>query len=318
MKTVSFASLAYDNKKKKTRREKFLEEMDEVIPWEELLPLIKPYYPVAGNGRQPMPMARMLRIYFMQQWYGLSDPAMEDALYDIESMRRFAEIDIELDVVPDETTILNFRHLLERHNLTKKMFDKIKSYLSEKGLLLRKGTIVDATIINAPSSTKNRDNIRDKEMKQTKKGNRWYFGMKAHVGTDIGKGLAHSVVVTDAAVHDSQVMDNLLRKEEVAVFGDKAYASEKKRKEYEARGIRWCVNLKATRWRPLNEEEVESNHRWSQIRAKGEHAFLVVKHLWRYQKVKYKGLYKNAVQVFSLFMLANLYLVRHEPVMVRA
>jgi IS5 family transposase len=318
MRTVSFASLAYENKKKKTRREKFLEEMNQVIPWEELLQIVNKYYPVAGNGRHPMPMERMLRIYFMQQWYGLSDPAMEDALYDIESMRRFADINIEVDVIPDETTILNFRHLLERHNLTKQIFEKTKRYLSEKGLLLREGTIVDATIINAPSSTKNQDRTRDKEMRQTKKGNQWYFGMKAHVGTDTGRGLAHSVVVTDAAVHDSQVMDGLLHGEEEAVYGDKAYVSEEKKKEYEARGVKWCVNLKANRGHQLNQEEVECNHKRSQIRAKGEHAFLVVKHLWRYQKVRYKGLYKNAVQVFSLFALANLYLVRHELRMMMA
>ena len=229
MMTVSFASLAYENKKKRTHREKFLQEMDQVIPWEELEQIIKPYYPKAGNGRQPMPLGRMLRIYFMQQWYGLSDPAMEDALYDIESMRRFAGIDLEVDVIPDETTILHFRHLLEKHQLTKKIFEKTQQYLAEKGLLLREGTIVDATIISAPSSTKNQDKTRDKEMKQTKKGNQWYFGMKAHVGTDTRKGLAHSVVVTDAAVHDSQVMDELLHGEEQAIYGDRAYTSEKKR-----------------------------------------------------------------------------------------
>jgi len=318
MRTVSFASLAYENKKKKTRREKFLEEMNQIIPWEELLQIVKEYYPVAGNGRHPIPMERMLRIYFMQQWYGLSDPAMEDALYDIESMRRFADVNIEVDVIPDETTILNFRHLLERHNLTKQIFEKTKRYLSEKGLLLREGTIVDATIINAPSSTKNQDKTRDTEMRQTKKGNQWYFGMKAHIGTDTGRGLAHSVVVTDAAVHDSQVMDELLHGEEEAVYGDKAYVSEEKKKEYEARGVKWCVNLKANRGHPLTQEEVECNHKRSQIRAKGEHAFLVVKHLWRYQKVRYKGLYKNAVQVFSLFALANLYLVRRYLEMMRA
>src|SRR4030042_145371 len=209
MMTASFANLAYENKKKQTRREKFLQEMDRVIPWEELLQINKKYYPKAGNSRQPMPLERMLRIYFMQLWYGLSDPAMEDALYDIESMRRFADIDIETDGIPDETTILNFRHLLERHELTKKIFEKTQRFLSEKGLLLREGTIVDATIISAPTSTKNQTNTRDKEMHQTKKGNQWYFGMKAHVGTDTGKGLVHNVVVTDAAVHDSQVMDEL-------------------------------------------------------------------------------------------------------------
>ncbi len=318
MQRVSFASLVYEHKKKKTRREKFLEEMNQAIPWEELLQVVREHYPKAGNGRQPMLLERMLRIYFMQQWYGLSDPGMEDALYDSESMRRFADIDLEVDVVPDETTILNFRHLLERHNLTKKIFEKTQRYLTEKGLLLREGTIVDATIINAPSSTKNRDNTRDKEMRQTKKGNQWYFGMKAHVGTDTGRGLAHSVVVTDAAVHDSRVMDELLHGGELAVYGDKAYANEGKKKEYEANGIEWCINRKANRGQQLTQEDIDCNHRQSQIRAKGEHAFLVVKHLWHYQKVRYKGLYKNATQVFSLFALANLYLVRNDLRMMRA
>jgi transposase, IS5 family len=318
MMTMTFASLAYENKKKQTRREKFLEEMDKVIPWAELLRLIKGHYPKAGNGRQPMPLERMLRIYFMQQWYGLSDPLMEDALYDSESMRRFAGIDLEIDAVPDETTILHFRHLLEKHELTKKIFEKTKHYLSEKGLLLREGTIVDATIISAPSSTKNRDNSRDSEMKQTKKGNQWYFGMKAHVGTDTGKGLVHSVVVTDASVHDSQVMDGLLHGEEQAVYGDSAYTSEKRKTGYEAKGIKWSVNRKGYRHYQLSPEDVAYNHKQSQTRAKGEHAFRVVKHLWHYQKVRYKGLFKNAAQVFSLFALANLYMVRRELQTVRA
>ena len=318
MKRTTFASLAYENKKKKTRREKFLEEMDQVIPWKKLIGIISPYYPRVGNGRHPMPLSMMLRIYFMQQWYSLSDPAMEDSLYDIESMRRFAGIDLEVDVVPDETTILNFRHLLEKHDLTKKIFEETKQYLKDKGLFLREGTIVDATIINAPSSTKNQDNTRDQEMKQTKKGNQWYFGMKAHVGTDTGKGLVHSIVVTNAAVHDSRVMDDLLHGEEGAVYGDKAYVSEEKKQEYEGKGIGWCIKRKANRGHRLSEEDEEYNHRQGRIRAKVEHAFLVVKHLWQYRKVRYKGLYKNAVQVFSLFALANLYLVRRELRMIEA
>jgi IS5 family transposase len=269
MMTVSFASLVYENKKKKTRREKFLEEMDKVIPWEELIRDIKQYYPKAGNGRQPIPLARMLRIYFMQQWYGLSDPAMEDALYDIESLRRFADIDMEVDVIPDETTILHFRHLLEKYELTRNLFEKTNQYLSEKGLLLREGTIVDATIINAPSSTKNQDKTRDKEMKQTKKGNQWYFGMKAHVGTDTGKGLVHTIVVTNAAVHDSQVMDELLHGEEQAVYGDSAYTSEKRKTGFEAKGIKWCVNRKGCRYRQMSPADVEYNHKQSQTRARG-------------------------------------------------
>ena len=311
MKNLSFASLAYENKKKKTRREQFLAEMDQVIPWQELIQIIEKYYPKAGNGRQPMPLERMLRIYFMQQWYGLSDPAMEDTLYDIESMRRFADIDIAMDVVPDETTILNFRHLLEKYNLTQQLFEKTNRYLSAKGLLLREGTIVDATIITAPSSTKNQDRTRDPEMRSTRKGNQYYFGMKAHVGTDT-RGLAHNLVVTNAAVHDSQVIDELVHGEEQAIYGDKAYSNEEKKNEYEAKGIKWCVNLRGCHWRQLTETEEAINHQQSQTRAKVEHIFLVVKHLWRYQKVRYKGLYKNAVQVFSLFTLANIYLVRHD------
>jgi transposase, IS5 family len=312
MMTVSFASLAYENKKKKTRREKFLEEMDKVIPWNDLLEEIKRYYPRVGNGRQPMPLKMMLKIYFMQQWYKLSDPAMEDALYDSESLRRFAGIDMAVDVIPDESTILHFRHLLEKYDLTKKIFEKTKQYLSDKGLLLREGTIVDATIISAPSSTKNRDNTRDKEMHSTKKGNQWYFGMKAHVGTDTGKGLVHSIVVTNAAVHDSQVMDGLLHGEEQSIYGDSAYSSETRKTAYESKGTKWCVNRKGCRHYQLSPEDVEYNHRQSQTRAKVEHAFRVVKHLWGYQKVRYKGLFKNTAQVFSLFALADLYLARHD------
>ena len=312
MKRISFAGLAYENKKKKTRREKFLDEMDKVIPWGKLTKVINTHYPKAGNGRQPMPLEQMLRIYFLQQWYGLSDPGMEDALYDIESMRRFAGIDLEADVVPDETTILHFRHLLEKHNLTKGLFDQINHHLTERGLLVREGTIVDATIINAPSSTRNQEKVRDPEMKQTKKGNQWYFGMKAHVGTDTEKGLVHSIVITNAAVHDSRVMDELLHGEETAVYGDKAYASEEKKKDYESRGIDWRVKRKANRGQSLSQEDKDYNHLQGQTRAKGEHAFRVVKHLWHYRKTRYKGIYKNAVQVLGLFTLANLYLVRHE------
>jgi IS5 family transposase len=317
MVTMSFASLAYENKKKKTRREKFLEEMDKVIPWAELLESIEKCYPKAGNGRQPIPLERMLRIYFMQQWYGLSDPAMEDALYDIASLRRFADIDIERDVIPDETTILHFRHLLEKYELTREIFEKTKRYLAEKSLLVKAGTIVDATISNAPTSTKNQDRTRDPEMHQTKKGNQWYFGMKAHVGTDTGKGLVHSIVVTDASVHDSQVMDELLHGEEKFVYGDSAYNGEKRKAEYEARGIKWYVNRKGCRYYQLSPEDEEYNHKQSQTLAKVEHVFLLVKHLWRYQKVRYKGLLKNSTQVFSLFALANLYLVRNDLLMAR-
>jgi IS5 family transposase len=315
---ITFASLAYDNKKKKTRREKFLEEMDRVIPWERLLKIVRHQYPKKGNGRQPMPVERMLRIYFMQQWYGLSDPGMEDALYDIESMRRFARIDLEADVIPDETTILNFRHYLEQYHLTEKMFEMTREYLADKGLILREGTIVDATIINASPSTRNESRARDPEMKQTKKGNQWYFGMKAHVGTDTERGLAHSVVVTSAAVHDSQVMDDLLHGEERAVYGDKAYSNTVKSIEFESQGIEWHIDRKSSPVRPLTSDDLEWNHEQHRTRAKVEHIFGVVKHLWGYRKVRYKGLAKNAAQVFSLFALANLYLVRKDLLLLRA
>jgi transposase, IS5 family len=311
MKNQSFASLVYENKKKKTRREQFLEEMNQVIPWAELIPLIEKHYPKEGNGRQPMPMERMLRIYFMQQWYGLSDPAMEDALYDMESMRRFAGIDLTADAVPDETTILNFRHLLEKYHLTQQLFEKTNQYLKDKGLLLREGTIVDATIINAPSSTKNREQKRDPEMHSTRKSNQYYFGMKAHVGTDT-RGIVHTLEVSHAGVHDSQVFDELVHGEEKEIYGDKGYSNSTKQQEYEKKGIKWSVNSRGCRFRQLTEGENERNHQNNHTRAFVEHPFGVIKHLWHYQKTKYKGLYKNAVQLFSLFTLANLYRLRHE------
>ncbi len=313
----TFASLAYDNKKKRTRREKFLGEMDEVMPWEELLKIVEEHYPKAGNGRQPMPLGRMLRIYFLQQWYGLSDPGMEDAFYDSEAMRRFARIDLAADAIPDETTILNFRHLLEKHRLTERIFERAKGYLSEKGLPVREGTIVDATIINASPSTKNATRTRDPEMKQTKKGNQWYFGMKAHVGTDPRRGLVHSVVVTNAGVHDSQVIEELFHGEERALYGDKAYADKGKKEAFESRGIEWHIDRKGTAGHPLTPMDQDWNREQHRTRAKGEHAFLVVKHLWGYRKVRYKGLLKNAAQVFSLFALANLYLVRKDLLLMR-
>jgi len=312
MKQSSFASVAFTQKKKQTRRERFLAEMDAVIPWGTLLRVIRRHYPKAGRGRHPIPLERMLRIYFMQQWYGLSDPAMEDALYDIESMRRFADIELNTDAVPDETTICKFRHLLEKHELTARLFTVTEKYLSERGLLVREGTIVDATIINAPSSTKNKSRARDPEMAQTKKGKQWYFGMKAHVGADAKRGLTHTVVVTPASEHDSQVMDELLHGEECVVYGDKAYVSADRQAEYESEGIEWRVNRKARRGKAMSKRDRMWNRRNNRTRAKGEHAFHVVKHLWGYKKVRYKGIAKNAAQVFTLFALANLYLARRE------
>ena len=316
MEQQSFASLAYDNKKKKTRREIFLQEMDKVIPWKLLTKPIKKHYPKDGNGRRPYPLETMLRIYFMQQWYQLSDPAMEDSLYDIESVRRFAGLDLE-QAIPDETTVLNFRRLLEKHNLTTRLFEQVAGYLEDNGLLLNAGTIVDATIVNAPSSTKNQEKQRDVEMKQTKKGNQWFFGMKAHVGTDT-QGRAHSVVVTDASVHDSQILDDLLHGEEEVLYGDKAYADEKKKQDFEAEGKTWRINRRAKRGKKLNIADRSFNKKSNRTRAKVEHLFGVIKNLWNYRKVRYKGLSKNAAQVFSLMALANLYLARHDIAQLQA
>ena len=316
MEQQSFASLAYDNKKKKTRREIFLQEMDKVIPWKLLTKPIKKHYPKDGNGRRPYPLETMLRIYFMQQWYQLSDPAMEDSLYDIESVRRFAGLDLE-QAIPDETTVLNFRRLLEKHNLTTRLFEQVAGYLEDNGLLLNAGTIVDATIVNAPSSTKNQEKQRDVEMKQAKKGNQWFFGMKAHVGTDT-QGRAHSVVVTDASVHDSQILDDLLHGEEEVLYGDKAYADEKKKQDFEAEGKTWRINRRAKRGKKLNIADRSFNKKSNRTRAKVEHLFGVIKNLWNYRKVRYKGLSKNAAQVFSLMALANLYLARHDIAQLQA
>lgn len=312
MKQSSFSSLAYSRKKKKTKRELFLDEMDKVMPWSRLLRLITPCYPKSRYGRPPMPCDRMLRIYFLQQWFNLSDPAMEDSLYDIESMRRFAGIDLESDAVPDETTICKFRHLLERNDLMSKLFTEADRYLAEQGLVCRQGTIVDATIIHAPSSTKNKDHQRDPAMSSTKKGNQWHFGMKAHIGTCSKRGLVHSVVVTTASVHDSEVVDDLLHGQEREIYGDKAYVNEEKRRAFIKKGGRWRIQRKARRGKALTEQEKQWNRSRSKIRSLVEHPFGVIKHLWGYRKVRYRGIPKNASQVFTLMMLSNLYRVRAE------
>ena len=309
MKQTTFASAAWDKKGKVTRRERFLAEMDAVIPWKHLNRLIEPHYPKAGNGTQPMPQERMLRIYFMQQWFNLSDPAMEDALYDSESMRRFAGIELSEDAIPDETTILRFRHLLEKHYLTQAIFGQIRTLLEQKRLLLKSGTIVDATIIEAPPSTKNEEGARDPEMHQTKKGKDWHFGMKAHVGTD-RRGIVHSLRTTAANASDISQMPQLLHGQEREVFGDQAYWSESHRQGARARGIRYRVNRRPNPGRPLSRLERRLNRLRSATRARGEHAFHVVKRLWGFTKVRYRGLAKNTARLFAAFALANLYLLR--------
>ena len=309
MKQKSFASLAWDGKKKVTRREKFLGEMDAVIPWEPLLALIEPHYPKGEVGRKPKPLEAMLRIYFMQQWFNLSDPQAEDELYDSESMRRFAGLDLADDAMPDETTILNFRHLLEQHRLTEAIFGIVRGLLEHRKVLLKSGTIVDATLIAAPPSTKNEEGKRDPEMKQTRKGNQWHFGMKLHVGTDV-QGLVHTVTATHAAEADINVMPELLHGEEKELFGDQAYWKEADRQDVERLGVKYRVNRRFNpgqrfpkRWRLINRAR-------SRIRARGEHAFHVVKRLWGFAKVRYRGIAKNLARAFTMFALANLYLVR--------
>jgi len=306
----TFAGLAWSQKGKVTRREQFLAEMDRVIPWAPLLVLIAPYYPKAGQGRQPLGLEKMLRIYFLQQWFNLSDPQAEDAIYDSESMRRFAGVELSEDVVPDETTILRFRHLLEEHDLTAAIFAAVRDLLAEKRLLLQAGTIVDATIIAAPSSTKNAAQARDPEMRQTKKGNTWYFGMKVHVGTD-PRGLVHSLTTTDAAQADVSQLPVLVHGAERAIYGDRAYWSEGLRQAFRRRGVRFRVQRRAAPKVPLSARWQAINRTRERVRARGESPFLVVKRLWGFAKVRYRGLAKNTARAFALFALANLYMVRY-------
>ena len=307
----TFAEMAWEKKGKVTRREQFLAEMNAVVPWRRLMAVIEPYYPKGEGGRQPMGLEKMLRIYFVQQWFDLSDPSAEDAIYDSESIRRFVGVELSEDRVPDETTILRFRHLLEKHNLTEAIFAEIRSLLEEKRLLLKAGTIVDATIIHAPTSTKNRSGKRDPEMKQTRKGNAWYFGMKVHTGTD-KRGLTHSLTVTDAAQADIKQMPELLRGCESEVYGDQAYWKEADRHSFKERGVRYKVNRRPTAKNPLTDQWKKFNRSRSRVRARGEHAYQVVKRQWGFDKVRYRGLAKNKARVYTLFGLANLYMVRRK------
>jgi len=306
----TFASMAWDGKGKVTRRERFLAEMDAVIPWPRLVRLIEPHYPKAGQGRQPLGLEKMLRIYFLQQWFNLSDPQAEDAIYDSESMRRFARVELGDEVVPDETTILRFRHLLEQHELTQAIFEEIQALLEERRLLLRSGTIVDATIIAAPSSTKNASASRDPEMKQTRKGRNWHFGMKLHIGAD-KRGIVHTVRATNAAVADITQLPDLLHGQEREVFGDQAYWKEDDRAFLESWGVRYRINRRPSR-RPLSKRWRMINRARSRTRARGEHAFRIVKQLWGFAKVRYRGLAKNLARAQTMFALANLYQFRRE------
>ena len=309
-KQQTFASAAWSRKGKVTRRERFLSEMDAVIPWQRLLKLIAPHYHRGRTGRQPHDLERMLRIHFMQQWFNLSDPQAEDAIYDSESMRRFARVELDDDKVPDESTILRFRHLLEKHGLTEGIFEVVKDLLAEHRLLLRAGTIVDATIIAAPSSTKNATKTRDPEMKQTRKGGSWHFGMKLHIGTD-RRGIVHSLTATHAAEADIKQLPNLLHGEETVIYGDQAYWKEADRQAFEANGVRYRVNRRPNGRTRLSERWRKINRARSRTRARCEHPFRVIKQLWGFDKTRYRGIAKNLARAQTMFALANLYAVRH-------
>lgn len=321
---LSFASHEFAQKKRVTRREKFLGEMEQVVPWARLEALIEPKYPTGGRvGRQPIGVPRMLRMYFLQQWFGLADEAVEDAIYDSQAMREFVGIDLSREAVPDATTLLKFRRLLEQHALTAQLFQGINAHLAERGLLLREGTMVDATIIAAPPSTKNKEHARDPEMHQTKKGNEWHFGMKAHIGADVDSGLVHSLHTTAANESDVAHAHEVLHGQESVAFLDAGYTGVAKREEIlqaqregEIRGdIEWNVALRRSKITKMAEGTLKTltkalERAKAQIRARVEHPFHVVKNLFRYKKTRYKGLAKNEAQLYSLFGLANLVLAK--------
>ncbi|WP_202844159.1 IS5 family transposase [Luteimonas saliphila] len=314
MTQLSFSDAEHAGKRKQTRREIFLGEMEQVVPWKALLALIEPHYPKAGRGRHPYAMDAMLRIHLLQQWYALSDPAMEEALYEIASMRQFARLSL-LEAIPDETTILNFRHLLEGHDLSKRMLEAVNGHLIKRGLLLRQGTIVDATIIDAPSSTKNSLGTRDPEMYQTKKGNQWFFGMKAHIGVDRDSGLVHTVLSTAANVADVTQTDKLLHRKEQSVYGDAGYTGADKRGEVKGKKIRWNIAERRSRIKALSEGELKDvseliEHLIAKVRSRVEHPFRVIKRQFGHTKVRYRGLAKNGAQLNVLFALSNLWMVR--------
>ena len=299
---------------KKTRKREFLEEMERVVPWSVLVQIAEPHYPKAKTGRPPFGIQTMLRIHYLQQWFGLSDPAMEEALHDVPLYREFAKLDGATTRLPDETTILRFRHLLERHDLAVDMLRVVNELLQHRGLMLRSGTAVDATLISAPSSTKNARGERDPEMHQAKKGNNWYFGMKAHIGVDTASGLVHSVATTPANVNDVSMAGALLHGDEEAAFGDAGYQGVNKRPE--AAGPTWHVAMRPGKRRKLNPfiepdfaaERVEKMK--ASIRARVEHPFRVLKRQFGFTKVRYRGLAKNTAQIVTLFALGNLWMAR--------
>ena len=312
MKQISFADAEYAGKRKRTRREVFLDEMEQVVPWKALLKVIEPFYPMAGNGRRPYPLGTMLRVHLMQNWFALSDPAMEEALYEIASLRNFAGLDLR-KAIPDETTILNFRHLLEEYDLAEDILKEVNAHLTRKGLLLKRGSIVDATIIAAPSSTKNAEGERDPEMHQTKKGNQWHFGMKAHIGVDADSGLVHTVATTPANESDVEQVADLLHGKEKHVHADSGYRGAASRVDRE--DLQWHIAARPSdiAKRPEGRAKArvqKQEHRKASVRAKVEHPFRVIKRQFGLVKVRFRGLAKNTAHVITLFALSNLWMAR--------
>jgi IS5 family transposase len=314
MSQISFADAEYAGKRKKTRREVFLEEMELVVPWKVLLKIIEPHYPVAGRGRKPYALESMLRVHLMQNWFSLSDPAMEEALYEIASLRSFAHLSLN-EPIPDETTILNFRHLLEANDLAEDILKVVNALLARKGLLLKRGSIVDATIIAAPSSTKNAEGERDPEMHQTKKGNQWFFGMKAHIGVDADSGLVHTVTTTAANEADVEQVGDLLHGKEEQVWADSGYRGAPSRVDRD--DLQWHIAARPSDIAKLPEGRAKTQvqkaeHRKAGMRAKVEHPFRVIKRQFGLVKVRFRGLAKNTAHVVTLFALSNLWMVRKQ------
>jgi len=302
------ATKGFEKHGRATRKAEFLARMEVLMPWAEFCALIEPYYPKAGNGRPPVGLERMLRMYCVANWFNLSDIACEDALYDVPVFREFCRIDLGRERVPDATTLLNFRHLLEAHHLGAALFAKVGELLMANGMRLSGGTIVDATLIAAPPSTKNKDKSRDPEMHQTKKGNEWHFGMKLHIGADSKTGLVHSASVTAANVHDSHEVPNLLHGKETRLYGDSAYRGKAQRERLKtlAPKANDFTNKRAYKNRPLSEADKATNRRKSSVRSKVEHPFLTLKRLWGFAKVRYRGLAKNANRAFAMLAMLNI------------
>ncbi len=312
------AESSFEKYRKPTRREIFLAEMERIVPWAQLVGLIEPQYPKAGNGRRPVGVERMLRIYFLQQWFNLSDPAVEEALYDSPVMRQFVGIDLGQEPVPDETTICRFRHLLEKHELGGEMLETVNHHLASKGIQIATGTIVDATIIHAPSSTKNKAGQRDPEMHQTKKGDQWYFGLKAHVGVDSKSKLVHSVATSAASVADKHMLPDLLHGEEKKVWGDAAYQGQGEAIREAAPRAQDMTHRRTKFKNYVDELQKKKNTTKSRVRARVEHVFRVLKRQFGFDRVRYRGLAKNHNRLCACFALVNLYNHRKRLLVQRA